>query len=154
MARLLLLTIASLGIALAGSAGDGKPDFSGNWTLNLDRSTFGKAAKPTALTLKVTRDGDVMHSVQTNGSQVDSKETESDWIVDGKEHDSPGPAPAKVTTKWEGSTLYSEHKSNDGSYTQKIWLSLSSDGKTATEKVWTKGPDGINLSNLIWQRQP
>ncbi len=28
---------------------------------------------------------------------------------------------------------------------------MSQDGKTATEKVWTKGPEGTNMSHLVWQ---
>ena len=74
MGRLLPLTIGSLGIALAG---ENKPDFSGTWTLNLDSSNFGKSAKPNRVTL-VTRDGEVMHAVQTTVSQAGP--TESDWV--------------------------------------------------------------------------
>lgn len=149
----MVLSMACLGFAIAGSAGDSKPDFSGNWTLNLDKSKFGKAAKPTGMTLKVTRDGDVMHSVQTTDSQGGPSDMASDWVVDGKEHDVPGSTPGKVVTRWEGNTLYSERRSNDGSYLQKIWLTLSADGKTATEKVSTKGTEGTNTSNLVWERR-
>jgi hypothetical protein len=37
-------------------------------------------------------------------------------------------------------------------FEEKVWLTLSKDGKTATEKVWSKGPEGANLRTLIWQR--
>lgn len=155
MGRLLLFTVACVGIAFGS---DRKPDFSGNWTLNLDQSNFGKSAKPNGMTLKVTREGDNMHAVQTTVSQVGPSNVESDWVLDGKEHDAtsstPGSAtPGKLMTKWEGDTLYSERKSNDGTFLQKVWLTLSSDGKTAHEKVWTKGPEGTNFSNLIWERK-
>ena len=87
MGRVLLLTIACLGIALAAPATGNKPDFTGDWTLNLDKSNFGKAPKPTGMTLKVTREGDAMHSVQTTDSQAGPTEAAGDWILDGKEHD-------------------------------------------------------------------
>ena len=78
---------------MAASSDDGKPDFTGNWTLNLDRSNFGKSAKPTGMTLKVTREGDVMHAVQTTDSQVGPSDAESDWVLDGKEHDTTSATP-------------------------------------------------------------
>jgi|ERR1041385_3792537 hypothetical protein len=130
-----------------------KPDFSGNWIVNLDRSNFGKAPKPTSMSLKVTRNGDVMHAVQTTNSQAGSSTTESDWVIDGKEHDTTGTTAGKTLARWEGNTLYSERKSNDGSLEQKIWLTLSADGRTANEKVVGKGPEGTNTSRLIWERQ-
>jgi hypothetical protein len=105
------------------------------------------------MTLKVRRNGDVMHAVQTTNSQGGPTDAESDWIVDGKEHDTAGATPGKVLTKWKGSTLYSERKSNDGSFLQRIWLTLSSDGRTATEKVLTKGTGRRQRCNLVWLRQ-
>lgn len=149
MSRVLLLTLACLGIAIAG---DGKPDFSGNWTLNLDKSKFGKAEKPNGMTLKVTRDGDVTHAVQTINTQGGPVDSESNWVLDGKEHDTNAPAPGKLLTRWEGNTLYSERRTNDGSFDEKIWLAMSSDGKTVTEKVVTKSTEGTNVSNLVWER--
>ncbi len=70
-----------------------------------------------------------------------------------REHDTVSATPGKELTKWEGDILYSERRSTDGSFMQRIWLSLSADGKTATEKVWTKGAEGTNISNLVWVRQ-
>jgi hypothetical protein len=153
MGRALTLTCFCLVTSLAAASEDAKPDFSGNWTLNLDRSSFGRGAKPDGMSLKVTRDGDVMHAVQTTNSVGGPTDIKSDWIVDGKEHDTDSATPGKVTTKWEGNILYSERRANDASLVQRIWLILSSDGKTATEKVWTKGAGGTNESRLIWMRQ-
>ena len=152
MCRFFLLTVTCLELAMA-SPGDDKPDFSGNWVLKLDQSKFGRGVKPDGMTLKVTRDGDVMHAVQTTNTSGGPTDAAGDWIVDGKEHDAAGATPEKVTTRWEGNTVYSERKSIDGSFVQRIWLSLSADGKTAHEKVLTKGADGENVSHLVWLRQ-
>jgi hypothetical protein len=146
MGRVLLLTIAGIALAFAVD----RPDFSGNWTLNLDRSSFGTAPKPTGMTLKVTRDGDATHAVQTTDSQAGPTDVESNWILDGQEHDT---GQGKVLTRWEGNTLYSERKSDAGAVNEKIWLAMSADGKTATEKVVTTSPQGTNICRLIWQRQ-
>jgi hypothetical protein len=117
------------------------------------RSHFGKSDKPDGMTLKVTRNGDQMHAVQTTQTSGGPTDFEGDWIVDGKEHETVSATPGKVITRWEGNTLYSERRSNDGTFTQRIYLTLSRDGKMATEKVFTKGPQGSNDSVLIWERK-
>jgi len=139
-------------MALAGSSGDGKPDFTGIWILNLDKSKFGDAAKPTAMSLKITRDGDATHAVQTTETTGGPTYVESNWVIDGKPHASASNPREKVITKWEGNTLYSERRSDDGSQVERIWLTLSSDRRTATERVYTKRPEGTNVSSLVWQR--
>jgi hypothetical protein len=145
MGRLLLLTIACAGLVLAANSGDGKPDFSGNWVLNLDKSNFGKSHKPEGMTLTVTRNGDSMHAIQTTNTQSGPTDpVEGDWILDGRQH-------GNVTTRWEGNTLVSER--HDGSMHQRIYLTMSPDGKTATEKVMTTSPDGTNTSRLVWERK-
>ena len=152
MGRLILLTIAYAGMVFGANSG-GKPDFSGNWLLNLDKSHFGKSHKPDGMTLTVKRNGETMHAVQTTQTPGGPMDFAGDWILDGQQHDYSGPMQGKVVSRWEGNTLYSERKSNDGSFDQKIYLTLSSDGKTATEKVITKGTDGTNTATLIWERK-
>jgi hypothetical protein len=115
MGRLLVLTIACAGLALCANSGDGKPDFSGNWILKLDKSNFGKSHKPDGMTLKVTRNGDTMHAVQTTQTPGGPMDFEGDWILDGKEHDlTNSTTTGKVTTRWEGNTLVSERRAGDG----------------------------------------
>jgi hypothetical protein len=153
MGRLLLLTIAYFGLGFyARIAADDHPDFSGHWMLDLDHSKFGKMQKPTGMTLVATNDGGTMHAVQTMDSAGGPVTTESNWIPDGKEHDAPGANGGKTVTRWDGNTLYSERHSSDGMFEDKIWMTLSKDGKTATEKVWAHGPDGTNIRTLIWHR--
>jgi hypothetical protein len=153
MARLLLLTIAYFGLGFyARMVADDHPDFSGHWILNLDHSKFGKLPKPTGMTLVATNEDGKMHAVQTMDSQGGPVTTESNWVPDGKEHDALGANGGKTITRWEGKTLYNERKSSDGLFEEKIWLTLSKDGKTATEKVWAKGPEGSDLRTLVWQR--
>ncbi len=153
MGRLMLITIAFFGLGFAPhSFADDHPNFSGHWILNLDKSKFGKELKPNGMTLTATHSGDTMHAVQTTESAGGPITTESNWIADGKEHDASGANGGKIIARWEGNVLYSERKSSDGLYDEKVWLSLSKDGKTATEKVLTKGPEGNDLRTLVWQR--
>ena len=153
----MLLTIAFFGLGfyarvVADNGAVDRPNFSGHWILDLDHSKFGKMPKPTGMTLVATNDGDTMHAVQTMDSEGGPITTESKWIADGKEHDALGANGGKTVTRWEGNTLYSERRSSDGLFEEKIWLTMSKDGKTATEKMWSKGPEGVNLRTLVWMR--
>jgi hypothetical protein len=147
----MLLTIAYFALGFGGPvfAAD-HPDFSGHWSLNLDQSRFRNSPKPTGMTLVATHNGDTMHAVQTMDSEGGPVTTESEWIPDGKEHD--GPNGSKTMTRWDGDTLYTERQSADGTLQERVWLVMSKDGKTATEKVWTKTATGTNVRTLVWRR--
>lgn len=54
-----------------------------------------------------------MHAAQTTNTAGGPVSTQSDWIADGKEHDT---STGKSLTKWEVNTLYNERRSNDGSF--------------------------------------
>jgi hypothetical protein len=56
-------------------------------------------------------------------------------------------------SKWDGNTLVAERKSKDGSYDETIRLTVSSDGKTVTENIAVKDPNGSDKRKLIWQRK-
>ncbi len=62
--RSLLLALLTAGLSLA-APDSGKPDFTGNWTLNVGKSNFGKSPKPQSMTLKAMHKGEVLHSIQT-----------------------------------------------------------------------------------------
>ena len=139
--------------SLSWAADDKKPDFTGNWELNVAKSRFGNMPKPTRMTLKSEQKGEVLHASQTTYDQQGSRTVEGDWFLDGKEHPVVEFGGGKSVTKWSGSTLFNEKKSNDGQYLQTGRLSLSRDGKIATEKIHTKNPNGTNDSTLVWDKK-
>ena len=47
-----------------------------------------------------------------------------------------------------------ERVSNDGAYKEVTHLSLSRDGKVATEIIETTTPNGSNKEKLIWRKVP
>ncbi len=135
------------------AAEDKKPDFTGNWELNVAKSSFGNMPKPTRMTVKCDLKGDVLHASQTTYDQQGNRTVEGDWFLDGKEHPLAEFGGGKSVTKWSGSTLFNEKRSNDGQYLQTGRLSLSRDGKVATEKIHIKNPNGTNDSTLVWDRK-
>ena len=94
-----------------------------------------------------------MHSVQTTYTPQGTATAEADWYPDGEKHSYQRPTPGYSVTQWDDDALVSEHRSNDGQYYEKIRLTLSHDGKTATEEVDSKTPNGANHSKLIWRKQ-
>jgi len=128
-------------------------DFAGRWELNVKESSFGSLTKPARMTIDCTVNGDEMHSVTTTYLQQDNQAIESTWYLDGKRHPTDKPVPGYSITRWQDGLLISEVGSNDGAYKQIIRLTLSSDGKTVTEEVQTKTPNGNNREKLIWQKK-
>lgn len=145
-----------LAVAMSCVAAD-KPDLTGTWICNLDQSKFGKMAKPQSLILKVERKGEVLHAVQTKDDGQGGRAEEGDWFLDGKVHpvDPKAADPNKMTTmsKWQGNTLLAERKSSDGTFDEKIRLTLSSDNKKATEHITVKAPTGGGDSTLVWEKK-
>lgn len=132
--------------------GAGQPDLAGTWVCNMDKSSFGKTPKLQMLTLKVERKGgDLLHVIQTMDDGQGPKEYAMDWFMDGKMH----PMDPKMTSmsKWDGNMVVADRKSDDGAFEEKIRITFSSDGKTATEHVSVKTPTTSNDSKLIWEKK-
>jgi hypothetical protein len=145
-----------LWLALCGSlwcADNHKPDFTGKWELNVSKSNFGKMSKPVSMSLQAEQRGPVFHASQTTTDQHGSETVESDWIVDGKEHELTGKGGGKLVCKWDGSTLVSQKEWDNGQYKETTKLTLSKDGKVATEKIDSKNPNGENHATLVWERR-
>ena len=143
------LLLASWGFAAFAAT---KPDFTGAWELDVKKSDFGNAPKPARMKIVSTMQGEMMHSVQTTYLPQDLQTTEFTWYVDGKRHVSDEPVPGFSVTRWEDTELVSERRSKDGSYRQTIRMTLSPDGKTATEVVETQNPSGSNKEKLVFHR--
>ncbi len=154
--RTILIVMMALGVSAIAADTNGKPDITGDWTLNLGKSNFGKMPKPQSMTLKAMHKGEVLHSVQTTDDGQGPKSVEGDWFLDGKQHPVDPTAQGNKQTqmsRWQGNTLVAERRSDDGSYHETIRMALSSDGKTATEHISVKSPNGSNTSTLVWERK-
>ncbi len=84
------------------------------------------------------------------------KSLEGDWFLDGKQHPVDPSAQGNKQTqmsRWDGNAVVAERKSEDGSYKETIRMTMSGDGKTATERISVKSPNGNNSSTLIWERK-
>ncbi len=155
MNRRTLLTIALFSLTLAATAW-GKPDFSGDWKLNTDKSDFGPVPPPTSMTNKIDHaDPDLKVATSQSGAQGDMN-YEVKYTTDGKEvTNTIGPMEAKSTATWEGDDLNVVTKLETGQGTVSIkgkW-SLSADGKTLTQTAHIISPQGEIDIKYVFEKQ-
>jgi hypothetical protein len=137
----LFVIAAAANMAMAAD----KPDFSGNWKLDADKSTFGPMPPPTSMTRKVVhKDPDLAVDQAQSGDQGDQN-TSMKYSTDGKETtNSMMGNDVKSKAVWEGKTLVITSAANFGGADVKLtdkW-SLSDDGKTLTDVLGISAPQG------------
>jgi hypothetical protein len=148
-----LVWIASLGAAWAQPPGiepgwqfgAAQANFSGTWKLNREKSRYGSLRKPVSVIVTI------MHkepAFQYSGSVVDAdgdlRNFEFSGNIDGRDY----PATrafghGAVSLKWIApNAMTATFRSNDGKWVEITTWSLSRTGRTLTQRVRLKGPDG------------
>ncbi len=150
MRILLLLTL------IAGFAWAEKPDFSGDWKMNADKSDFGRLQKPSAFSRKIEHKDPDIHVVSTftgpNGDVV----TEVKYTTDGKAMmNNVRGTDIRGEMKWEGDSLAlttSRQVQGNTLVTKEKWT-LSEGGKVLTSTSHTAMPDGDMMIVLVMDKQ-
>jgi hypothetical protein len=137
----LFVIAAAASIAMAAD----KPDFSGNWKLDADKSVFGPMPPPTSLTSKIDhKDPDLSVTTSQSGPQGDRTDTMK-YSTDGKETtNSMMGNDVKSKAVWQDKTLVITSNANFGGADVKFTskFSLSDDGKTLTQLLSISAPQG------------
>ncbi len=136
-----------------------KPDFSGEWKLNLEKSDFGPLQSPKSRVDKISHKDPELKINRTQVSPMDQTNT-SEWVctTDDKEcsNDIPGGITLKSTAKWDGETLVVVSKGTlpqQGDLTITDKWSLSKDGKTITIARLFSATMGEAEQTLILDKQ-
>jgi hypothetical protein len=148
--RTLVKTAVKTALFMAAMAalapGADKPNFSGDWTLDANKSEFGPMPAPTSMTRKIEHSdpGLTVTQATTGGPQGDQTIT-AKYSTDGKEtvnqlmgND------VKATANWEGNVLVIAMTADFGGNQIKLtnkWT-LSEDGKTLTDASHIALPQG------------
>jgi len=145
-----LFVFAALAAGAVALAADTKPDFTGTWKLNVDKSDLG-GAPITALVVTVDHKEPVFKlTAKGTAGGEDFEETES-FTTDGKpSEDSHG---GTVKCQWEGATLAIEGTTPDGTPFEHARLSISADGKTVTRDAVQKTDEGEQKRHEIYDKQ-
>jgi hypothetical protein len=141
MMSTLFVIAAATGMALAAD----KPDFSGSWKMDADKSVFGPMPPPTSLTRKIDhKDPAISVEEARSGAQGDMNMSMK-YSTDGKETtNSLMGNDVKSKAVWEGKTLVITSAANFGGADVKLtdkWT-LAEDGKTLTDVQAISAPQG------------
>jgi hypothetical protein len=155
------LPLAAFAITLAigaGAASADKPDFSGEWKLNLEKSDFGPLPGPKSRVDKISHKDPELKINRTQVSPMDQTNT-SEWTctTDDKEcsNDIPGGITLKSTARWDGEKLVVVSKGSfqQGEIRIKDTWTLSKDGKTITIVRLLSSDMGEAEQTLILEKQ-
>ncbi len=137
--------------ALAAAAG--KPDFSGHWKMNVERSEFGPLPKPDKVIRKIEHREPKLRMVSTQSGSRGEVTGEYNFVIDGTEQvNKVGNVEFRIRPRWEGSVLYIETRRpvEGGELVLRDRWSLSTDGRTLTVRTNVSSPGGgVDMTALF-----
>lgn len=155
MPRQWFLTAFTLLVAAAGAV-QAKPNFSGDWKLNADKSDFGPLPPPTSMAMKIDHaDPDLKVTTSISGQQGDMT-VDAKYNTEGKETTNQfGPMQSKSTANWEGDDLVVKTKidANGTEIAVNGKWTLSADGKTLTQTQHVNSPQGEMDLKYVLEKQ-
>jgi hypothetical protein len=144
-AALMIAAIACLCASIATA--QTKPDFSGTWKMNREKSKFERGG-PDALLIKIDHKEPAFTENWTVSTPDGERSFQAKYTTDGKETEQEFMGrTAKTSAKWEGDALVIEFKSEGGFFRRKI--TLSADGKTITKMVTQSPRDGEQTEDTV-----
>ena len=131
-----------------------KPNFSGDWSLDVDKSNFGPMPPPATMTRKIAHsDPDLTVEQATTGGPQGDQTVKLKYSTDGKEttNEMMG-TPAKTKASWDGNALLINMSVDAGGMEIKITdrVTLSDDGKVMTDAMHLVLPQGeLDLTYVL-----
>jgi hypothetical protein len=148
--------VFGLATALAAAAADSKPNFSGEWKLNVGKSDFGPMPAPTSRTDKIDHKDPSLKFTSTQVNQQGEFTREWSCTTDGKECTNTLMGNSwKSIAKWETNTLLIESKGSfngNDVQTKEKWT-LSEDGKTITISRHLASSMGEADQTIVFEKQ-
>ena len=144
MKKLMNIMLA-IGVATTMAMAADKPDFSGNWKIDLDKSSFGMMPPPTSMSSKITHKDPELVVENTQDGPQGAQSNTAKYSTDGKETtNTMMGADVKSKAVWEGNVLVVNSSLDAGGAQVKLVAkySLSDDGKTLTNALNISAPQG------------
>jgi hypothetical protein len=146
-----MVLAAALGLLATAAFADSKPDFTGTWKLNVEKSDFGGGPTVRGLQVKIERCDTVLkYSVSGTDSEGNAIEEALEVPIDGQPHDWQGKT---VTLRWEGDTLVGETKGGDGDAVETAHVTMSEGGSAFLREVTTKTADGEVHAKEVYEKE-
>lgn len=149
--------VAPLLIVLASGVCAGQArNLSGNWHLNVEKSSWSSATKPVSVVLAIDhREPQLKYSGTVTYANEEERSFGFDGALDGK--------PYRMSRSFgEGSitlhrvdvrTVESSFRSDDGQFTETARTTVSRDGKTLTRKLTARSPGGNTSWTEIYEKR-
>ncbi len=153
-----LLAALVFGLVSRLPAADTKPDFSGQWKMNAEKSDFGPLPAPSSRTDKIEHKEPSLKMTRIQSSEQGETTSEWDCTTDGKEckvEIRGAPLRIKTTVRWDGDALAFDHKGsfNDMEVQIKEKWTLSEDRKVITIKRNLSSPQGEAEQTIVLEKQ-
>ena len=145
---------------------DTKPNFTGDWTLDREKSEMGEpgpgggGGRGRGMgmgSFSITHEGDVLALKRKVEFQGEERTFESRHTTDGKENANEGFRGSSINskTRWEGTKLVTESvmETPNGTRETKEVRSLSADGKTMSVEITSKGGFGEGTRKLVYNKK-
>ena len=124
-----------------------KPDFSGSWKMNREKSKFAGGG-PDNILIKIDHKEPAFVEDWSMSTSNGERSFQAKYTTDGKETEQEVMGrTAKTSAKWEGDALVIEWTSEGEFFKRKI--TLSADGKTITKMVKQSPRDGEQTEDTV-----
>jgi hypothetical protein len=159
MKRVLIAALASLTIAAGAAAANkpaaaGKPNYSGEWTMNTAKSNFGQLPAPASFVRKIQHMDPSLTIIEEQSAGGRDSTTTRKITTDGKSATLElNGATAICSSVWDGSDIVATTTLDSVGLKFTDRMSLSPDGKTLTSKVQIGSPQGDAELTIVFDRQ-
>jgi len=142
-------------IAFAGSAAAAdKPNFSGDWKMNMAQSNFGALPGPSSIVRKITHAEPSLVIVEQQEGGLGDQTTTRKYTTDGKDMSfESGGAEVKGNAVWEGDALILTSTVDAMSVKFTDRMTLSGDGRMLISAVHISSPQGDLDIMIVFDRQ-
>jgi hypothetical protein len=150
------IVLAGFVLLVCAALAQAKPDFTGEWKLDVAKSDFGPMPAPQSMVQKVTHQEPSLKVVSTQVSERGEFTSERNYTTDGKECvNKMRDTEVKSTLKWDGDTLVIDSKFSfqDNAITTSEKWTLSADGKVLTIKSHFSSPQGEGDTTRVLNKQ-
>lgn len=148
--------VFALGVTLTVAVVDAqsKPNFSGDWKMNLVKSDWGAAPAPDTMTRKIVHAEPALTIDEEQASPFGPQRTTRKYITDGTESTfQASGADVRTSAKWDGNALVAVSTVEVAGLVYNDRMTLSADGKTLTSVVKLTTPQGPIDVTVVFDKQ-
>ena len=131
-----------------------KPNFSGDWKMNLVKSDFGAAPAPDSMTRKIVHAEPALTIDEEQATPIGPQRTTRKYVTDGTESTfQASGADVRTSAKWDGNVLVAVTTVDVVGLVYDDRMTLSADGKTLTSVVKLTTPQGPIDVTVVFEKQ-